>query len=395
MFTHLLARRAATTTDTSLKDVLERHPGIISFAGGLPDERAFDLATLREIAAEVAADPLCWQYAPTEGLMALREALSASARADGIVAGPDEVLITEGSQQGLDLCARLLIEPGDAVLIEAPGYIGALRAFENAEARIIGVPLDDDGLCVDRLAELARRHRPKLLYTAPTFQNPTGTTLPLERRRRVLEIAAECGFLVLEDHAYRAIRFEGEEIPPLKALPGGERVIYAGSFSKALVPGVRVGWLIADAELIRHMALLKQGTDLAGNTFGQRLVLRWLETRKIEPPIALYRQKRDQTLRALAAHLRGDVHWNRPQGGFFLWVRLGPGGDSRTLLTLAKREGVSFVPGPSFGGEAAGFRFSYSQVPLEAIDEGVRRLAAAVALLREADGAAGPQAAAG
>lgn len=378
MFAHLLARRAAGAADASLKDVLETHAGIISFSGGLPDERAFDLAGLREIAARVAADPLTWQYAPTEGLWRLRQALGEHCREIGIEATPEQIVVTEGSQQGLDLCARLFVDPHDAVLIEAPGYLGALRAFENAEARLIPVSLDDDGLLVDRVAELARRHRPKLLYTASDFQNPTGATLALDRRRRLLELAAEHDFLILEDHAYRALRFEGEAVPPLKALSGGERVLYAGSFSKSLVPGVRVGWLAADAELIQRLALLKQGTDLAGNTFGQRFVLHWLKERGLNPPVDVYRRKRDRALAALSRHMPPGVRWNRPQGGFFLWVRLPPELDTRVLLAEAKGRGVSFVPGPSFGGLPQEFRFSYSQVPLDAIDEGVHRLATAL-----------------
>jgi len=309
------ATRARGEADSSLKEVLESFPGVISFAGGLPDEKAFPVDELAKIVQETSRDPAAWQYLPTEGHPALREAIARHMADLGVEAGPENVLITQGSQQGLDLVAKLFVDPGDHVLMEAPGYLGAIGAAQNYEAEIWDVPVGDDGLDLERLREAPGGA--KYLYTVSTFHNPTGCSIPLARRPQILEIASAKGFYIVEDGAYRELCFEGRPDPPLKSFDREGRVIYLGSFSKALVPGVRVGWIVAAPQIIRTLALLKQSTDLASNTLGQLFVLRWLETHGLTPPVDLYRKKRDSALNALEREMPAGVSWNRPKGGFF------------------------------------------------------------------------------
>lgn len=389
MLHRLIAKRASKPQDSALKDVLLTFPGVISFAGGLPDEQAFDMELIAEITQSIVGRRASWQYLETEGYLPLREALAEHMGTMGVAATARNILITNGSQQGLDLIAKLLIDPGDRVLIEGPGYLGGLGAFDNYESRLVPIPLDDEGLDLEALERVLEGERglarepdagempgSKFLYTVSTFQNPTGATLPLERRRRLLELAKQHGFLIVEDGAYHLLRYDGEPIPPIKSLDQEGTVIYLGSLSKVLVPGIRVGWIAADEEIINRLALLKQATDLAGNTFGQLFAERWLREVGLRPPIDLYRKKRDGAMEALQQLVPEGVRFSRPAGGFFFWLQFPQGIDTHTMLPLAKENGVVYVPGSAFGGAANTIRFSFSQVPLDQIDEGVRRLAA-------------------
>lgn len=375
---NLLAARALGPADSSLKDVLVSRPGVISFAGGLPDEKAFDLAAIREIAAEVSADRSTWQYTETEGWLPLREQVAAHMSKLGVACSAANVLITQGSQQALDLVGKLLLDPGDRVLIEAPGYLGAIQAFESYEATLVPVALDDDGIIPASCDAAAQSGPAKLLYTVSTFQNPTGATLAPKRRQHLLHAAERFGGLILEDGAYHHLAYDAPAPPPLAAQDPDGRVVYMGSFSKSLLPGVRVGWIVARPEIIEHLSLLKQAGDLASNTFGQRFVATWLDAYGLTPPVDLYRTKRDLALAALQEHMPEGVTWNRPQGGFFLWLRLPEHLDAVKLARIAQQTGVSFVPGVAFGGPSNTLRFSFSQVDPDDIDEGVRRLAQAI-----------------
>lgn len=367
------ARRVARQTDSSLKEVLESFPGVISFAGGLPDEQVFPVEQIAAVVDEIAHAPVAWQYLPTEGHPALREAIAGYMAELGVEAGVDNVLITQGSQQALDLVAKALVDPGDRVLMEAPGYLGAIGAAQNYEAELYDVPVGAGGIDLDRLADAPKGA--KYLYTVSTFHNPTGCSIPRDHRPRILEIAASKEIYVVEDGAYRELCYDGQPEPPIKSFDQEGRVIYLGSFSKALVPGVRVGWIVADREIIRTLALLKQATDLATNTLGQLFVLRWLERYGLRPPVDLYRQKRDRALAALEQAMPPGVSWNRPRGGFFLWLELPRGLDAGEMLRHARRNGVTYVPGAAFRGPRNALRFSFSQVPLEEIEPGVQRLA--------------------
>lgn len=380
----LFARRVAGLGDSSLKEVLESFPGVISFAGGLPDERAFPVEQIDEIVRRISKEHAAWQYLPTEGAPALREAIAEHVGRYGIKADVDNVLITQGSQQGLDLIAMALVDPGDPVLVEAPGYLGAIGAVQNYEAQICDVPVGDEGIDPDQLEAIAQSAKgAKFLYTAATHHNPTGTSIPLANRRRIYEIAGRYGFLIVEDEAYRELTFEGAPNPPIQSLDEEGRVVYLGSFSKSLVPGVRVGWIVADRRLIRALALLKQSVDLASNTLGQLFVLHWLREYGLRPPMELYREKRDLALEALQAEMPQGVAWNRPRGGFFLWMRLPEELDAAGMLPLARQNGVTYVPGSAFRGPKNALRFSFSQVSKDDIAPGVKRLARTIQQWRE------------
>lgn len=376
MFAHLYADRAASLQDSSLKEVLETRAGVISFAGGLPDEKAFEFDTIADVCGEVAKDPKAWQYAPTEGFMDLREAIAASLEKIGIRATGEHVLITSGSQQGLDLINKIFVNPGDRVYVEAPGYIGSLKAIENYQGQAVPIPLEADGLSVDALQE--NIEPAKYLYTVPTFQNPAGYTLSQHKREAVLNQSISRGFLIVEDGAYHELRYEGEQLAPIKSMDQAGHVIYLGSFSKTLVPGIRVGWIVAHPEIIHKLILVKQATDLAGGSFGQRFALTWLTRYGIRPPNALYQEKRDRALACLERSMPPGVSWNRAQGGFFLWLTLPTSINTQRLLVSAKARGVSFVPGYAFGGAAHALRFSFSQVALSDIEPGVSRLAESI-----------------
>lgn len=367
------AKRAAALSDSSLKEVLETHPGIISFAGGLPDEQAFPIEQIQEVARRIATSPRAWQYLPTEGDPALREAVAEHVTSFGIQAGVDNILITQGSQQALDLISMAFIDPGDKVLLEAPGYLGAIGAVQNYEAEIVDIPVGEEGVDPDRLAQAPQGA--KFFYTVSTFHNPTGCSIPVDKRRELLEVAAAKNFLIVEDGAYRELCFDGDAQPPIKSFDTDERVIYLGSFSKSLVPGVRVGWVVAAKEIIKRLALLKQAVDLASNTLGQLFVLHWLREYGLRPPVELYKEKRDRALAALEKEMPPDVAWNRPQGGFFLWIRLPALLDATAMLSRARQEGVTYVPGAAFRGAPSSLRFSFSQVQPEEIAPGVERLA--------------------
>lgn len=377
MYDGLFARRARTAADSSLKAVLETAPGVISFAGGLPDENAFDMERICDVAAAAAADRAAWQYPPTEGFVTLREEIAAYAGSLGITADPENVLITQGSQQGLDLINMLLIDEGDRVLMEAPGYLGAIGAAKNYQCHLVPVPLESDGASIETLETAGKGA--KYFYTVSTFQNPAGYTLSLEKRLQALDVAERHGFLIVEDGAYHQLRYQGADVPPIKRFDQSGRVIYLGSFSKVLAPGVRIGWIVADKAIIDRLALLKQATDLSGSSFGQRFVLRWLREFGIAPPLDLYRAKRDEADRCLRTFMPPGVDWNRAEGGFFFWVTLPRHVDAGALLAVAKERGVTFVPGYAFGGAEHAFRFSFSQVALHEVEIGVRRLREAIA----------------
>lgn len=378
LFEQLFANRAAGDLDDSLAEVLISRPGVISFSGGLPDPAVFEMEKIQAVAAEISSDPLTWQYTPTEGWMPLRERMSQWMREAGVPTEPENILITHGSQSALDLVAKALLDPGDAVLVESPGYLGGLKAIQSFEGRLVPIPLDEEGLDPEAVEKAAMERRPKFLYTVSTFQNPTGATLSLERRRRLVELAEKHGFLIVEDGAYESLRYEGQPLPSLAQLDQAGRVIYLGSFSKSLIPGVRIGWIRAHRTLAARFALLKQAADLATNTFGQRFVHLWIERHGVKPPLERYRQKRDLCGQALNKRLQGAARWQTPQGGFFYWLALRDEIDAAELLVTAREEGVSFAPGFAFGGPGNTLRLSFSQCDPAEIEPGVERLARAL-----------------
>jgi 2-aminoadipate transaminase len=375
--------------------VAARRSDVISFAAGYPAAELFPLDELRAIATDLlggSGDAI--QYGPTRGYAPLIEALAAEMTRRHVAATPPELLITTGSQQGLDLVARVLVAPGDPVLVELPTFTGAISAFRNAQARLVGVRQDRDGLDLDDLARvtaalLREGTPPKLLYVVPNFQNPTGRLLPEDRRRALLAWAEQHDCLLVEDDPYGALYFEGEVSPdavrPLKADDESGRVVYLSSFSKTLAPGFRVGWMAGLAALVERFEIAKQAGDLATGSLDQRIaseaIRRGVVDRLVPRLRAAYRARRDALVGALRARLADRMSWTIPHGGFFLWATLPDGEHDETLLERALEEGVIFVSGSAFFVDGSGHdtvRLAFSTASGAQIDEGVARLARAL-----------------
>jgi len=354
-----LSAQLADVRSSPVRDILEltQREEVISFAGGLPAPELFPAeliagAFAAALAPTVAARAL--QYSATEGDPQLRELLAGRLALRGLdTACPAEILVTTGSQQALGLVASALLDRGDSVLVENPSYLAAIQCFALAGARMVPVTCDDDGLDPDALPALIARHDPKFLYLVPTFQNPTGRTLPDERRARLAEIAAEHGLWIVEDDPYGELRYDGEPLRPIAAYPGAEdRTVSISSLSKVLAPGLRIGWLRAPAALLPALTISKQAADLHTSTVDQHAARVSLQAADIDEHIARicreYRLRRDALLDNLAAALPPGSAFNRPAGGMFVWARLPAGWDAAELLAAALRHDVAFVPGAPF-----------------------------------------------
>lgn len=372
-------------------------PDTITFSGGFPAAETFPVAALHQIVDELlqrdAAVTL--QYTPTEGLASSRVAVAELVAAtQGTRPEPSGVLVTSGGIEALELLSRVFVEPGDVVAVEAPTYLGALMAFSGAEATVMGVPMDEDGLQVD---ELERRlagggPAPKLCYVIPDHQNPTGLSLSLERRRALVELCRHHGVLIVEDVAYRELGFDGSPLPSLWSLDP-ESVVQIGTFSKILFPGVRLGWAIGPPEVTAAMSGAKQNSDQCSGALGQRIMVEFVRDGRFPAHLAaaraLYERRATAMLGALERHMPEGTTWTRPQGGFFVWVTA-PGADVVAMAAKADRERVAFVPGSPFYADDQGVdqaRLAYSGVPEDRITEGVRRFARL--LRQELDGRAG------
>jgi 2-aminoadipate transaminase len=365
--------------------IVARHGGdIVSFAVGSPAPEALALTRTGELMDDVLArdGTRALTYGVTEGEPELREIVAAEARSRGIDAGADEVIVTAGALQAIDLACRVFVRPGDVVVTESPAFANALSAFRNHGARILEVPADERGIDVSAAARALRQRgeRAKLFFIVPNFQNPTGATLDEERRDGLLTLAESHGAVVIEDDPYAALRYRGDDLAPLAARDR-DRVVHLGSFSKTFLPGIRVGWAIADPVTIRRMVAAKQTMDSSTSTLGQRLVIAFYRRGAFGDHIAtlrkLYAEKQAAARTALAREFgdEGTVSWNDPEGGFYLWLRTGV--NTRELLDVALEEGVAFVPGDAFtttSGSRDALRFSYSSPVPERIAEGVRRL---------------------
>ncbi|MFJ6571656.1 PLP-dependent aminotransferase family protein [Streptomyces sp. NPDC091292] len=352
-----LAARATAIGGSPVRDILAvtARPEVINFAGGLPAPELFDsegvAAAFQDVLARTPARAL--QYATTEGEPTLRTALAERTTARGLTTAPDDLLVTTGSQQGLSLLATVLVEPGDTVLVETPCYLAALQAFAYAGARVVPVPCDGDGIDPDALDALVAAHRPKLLYAVPTFQNPTGRTLPGERRAAIASVAARRGLWIVEDDPYGELRFEGERVPWIASYPGAEdRTVLLGTFSKVMAPGLRLGWLRAPDAVRRACVVAKQAADLHTPTVNQLAAARYLADRDLDAHVVrvarAYGERRDAMLGGLEGALPGGATWSRPSGGMFLWARLPEGYDSAALLASVVAHDVAYVPGAPF-----------------------------------------------
>lgn len=375
--------------DTLIRDLLAmmERPDAISFSIGLPSPDLMPMdayrRTLDELVAEIGSSLV--MHVPTEGHTPLRETMCSWMAARGVASNPSEILIMSGSQQGLDLIARALLSPGDTIIIEEPSYFGALQVFRSARVRFVGVPVDDQGMRMDLLAAALERHKPKLIYTLPTFQNPSGATMSLERRKMLLELAWRHAVPVVEDDPYSELRYEGEHLPSLKALDDRGHVIYSSTFSKILFPGLRLGWLVAPRPVIRQLALAKQSMDLHSNGPGQwvvdRMIRRGIYERHLRTIIGAYGRRRDIMDAALRRDTPDGLTWRTPQGGFYIWCRLPERTDRSRLLAQAAEAGVAFLPGWNcFLDDPASLniRLNFTFLDEEKIGDGVARLLEAV-----------------
>jgi 2-aminoadipate transaminase len=386
----LFARRAQAMKSSAMRDLMAvtARPDIISLAGGLPDTSTFpaeDLAALMtRVAVDASAQAL--QYSPTEGLDDVKDAIVQVMAAEDMEVEREDLLVTTGGQQVIDLVCKTLIDPGDVVVAEAPTYPGAVPVFVSYQADVVQIEMDDDGMRIDVLrAELERLDRdgrsPKFIYTVPSFQNPAGVTLSLERRRELVRIAHERELLVLEDNPYGLLRYEGSPLPTLYSLDGGHFVIYLGTFSKILSPGLRIGWTAAPPPVLDKLNLGKGGVDLCSATLSQHFVATYFAERDwrtyVRTQVDLYRRRRDVMLEALDEHLPREATWTQPNGGLFIWARLPDYIDTTDLLARALRENVAFVPGRAAyldGRGGSEMRLNFSGITDDDIREGVRRV---------------------
>ena len=385
-----MVRGAESSPVRELLALTER-PGVISFAGGLPAPELFDVAGLRSAFAEALSDGAgqrSLQYSTTDGDPMLRRLVAERLTTRGLPTGADDLLITSGSQQALTLIATLMLDPGDRVLVEEPSYLAALQCFKLARAVCVPVPCDDDGLDPDALPGLIAEHRPKLLYTTPTFHNPTGRTLPLERRLAVASVMADAGVFVVEDDPYGELRYAGAPVPAIASLAeASDRVLAISTLSKIAAPGLRLGWVRAPHELLRPLTIAKQAADLHSSTVAQVAAALWLEQCDLDAHIGRlrteYGRRRDALLDGLAGALPPGSRHNRPGGGMFVWARLPDGYDAAEFLPRALERDVAFVPGEHFFSgppDRATLRLSFTTHGPEEIALGLERLAGAFAV---------------
>jgi 2-aminoadipate transaminase len=405
----LFAARTRSMKSSAMREMmaLTERPDVISLAGGLPDTSTFAPELYAKLMAQVASDSTAraLQYGPTDGMKAAVDCIVEVMAAEGTLIDRGEVIVTTGGQQVIDLVCKALIDPGDVIVAEAPTYPGAVPTFGAYQAQVAQIEMDADGMPIDELEVTLDRlqsqgRRPKFIYTIPNFQNPGGVTMSLARRRRLVEVARERELLVLEDNPYGLLRYEGEPLPTLYALDaaevgrggGADLVIYLGTFSKILSPGLRLGWAVAPRPVLEKLNLGKQGADLCSSPVTQLFVAAYFgETDAEGAPLwrsyieqlkELYARRRDVMLQSLADHFGDAARWTTPQGGLFIWATLDERIDTTDLLALARGEGVAFVPGRAAYVDgrsgASSMRLNFAGVTEQDIREGTRRIGKAV-----------------
>jgi 2-aminoadipate transaminase len=390
-FENLFSDRIKDLPPSPIRELLKiaQKPGIISLAGGNPSPDTFPVEKIKECFFSVIEKD--WkrilQYSPTEGIVDLIDVILDYSRKQGISCERENLLITTGSQQGMDLICKVLLNPKDEVLVELPSYPGGLHTLKSYQARLTGVPVDDNGIRIDILEEVLKDRQkygkmPKFIYIIPTFQNPAGVTLSQERRKKIIELAERFGVVIVEDDPYAALRYEGHKINPIKALDSNEQVIYMSSFSKTFCPGVRVAWIIAHKDIIRKMVIGKQGVDLHTSSLNQAIIAEYCKRNYLESHLQeilyFYKQKRDIMLESIERNFYGKAHWTKPEGGFFIWMTLDKTVDTRKLLPKAVEEGVVYVPGSAFcvdDSNKNSMRLSFATVSNDNIRKGIEILA--------------------
>lgn len=387
------ATRLAGMTTSVIRDILRtaQAPDAISMSGGWPDAALFPTERMAIIAEEALTrrPQMALQYGPTQGLPELRALLADRMRAKGIACQTEDIVITSGAQQALDLIGRILLNDGDRVLVENPTFIGALQSFRAYSAQFTGVPMDTDGILPEALAQAAQREDTKCAYLIPTYQNPTGATMPPDRRLGVLHVLTSVGIPIIEDDPYGELCYEGSTATPLAALDGGHAsVIYLGSFSKILAPGLRLAWAICPPSVAQQLVTAKQGADLHTSTLSQAIAIGFMERGWLDEQIArireTYRQRRDVMVAALRQELPPEAAFGVPEGGLFVWLRLPDQVDTTALLARAVQHNVTFVPGAPFHIDGRGancLRLTFATLAPERIRQGIRALGE---VLREA-----------
>lgn len=380
------AKRMDNIKASEIRELLKltQRPEVISFAGGLPAPELFPVEELKRVAKEVLEEngTAALQYGPTEGYEPLREKIVERMKKVNVDVSVDNILVTSGSQQGLDFAARIFINPGDVIICESPSYLGAINAFKAYEPKFIEVATDDYGMIMEDLEKaLEENDNAKFIYVIPDFQNPSGKTWSEERRKKLVELANKHNVAILEDNPYGELRFEGEFLPAVKHYDTEGRVIFLGTFSKIFCPGLRLGWVAADEEVLNKFIMVKQGADLQSSTISQMEVAKFLETYDIEEHIEklkkVYKKRKDLMIKTMEEEFPEGVKFTNPEGGLFTWVVLPEHINARELAVKALERNVAFVPGGSFfpnGGNENTFRMNYSNMDEERIVEGVKRL---------------------
>jgi len=387
----LFSDRAKKFRKSEIRELLKvtESPDIISFAGGLPNPATFPIKELQDISNYILKNhgKEALQYGTTEGYRELRKILAERAYKDGINVTEENVLITGGSQQALDIIGKIFLEPGDTAIVGLPSYLGGLNAFRSYECNMVGIPLDKDGMIIDVLEEkikelIKEKIIPKFIYVIPTFQNPAGVVLSEKRRKKLLDIANEHDLLIIEDDPYSRLRYNGNPIKPLKSFDDEDRVIYMSTFSKILSPGFRLAWVIGDAEIIKKMVIAKQAMDLCTNTFTQHLAYEFIRRGSLDlhilKIIEIYKPKRDIMIKSIEEYFPEGYTCNRPEGGMFAWVTLPEYIDTEKMFIEAIKEKVAYVHGRAFYVDGSGgntMRLNFSYPSNEQIEEGIKRLA--------------------
>jgi 2-aminoadipate transaminase len=385
----IFSETAKRVKASEIREILKltQKPGIISLAGGLPNPQTFPLEDIKKIVNDVLnSNNNGLQYGLTEGDPELRQYIAKMMAKYGIECTPDDILITNGSQQGLDLVSKILIDPGDIVLVEAPSYLGALSAFRSYLCKFVDVPSDNEGIRTDLLIETLETlkedgKKPKLLYLVPNFQNPTGITTSEKRRKEIIKIANDYDFIVIEDNPYGELRYEGQHLKAIKSYDTDGRVIYLGTFSKILAPGFRIAWAVGNGELIKKMVIAKQAVDLHTNTFGQRIATLYCQNyldKHLVKILNFYKVKREVMLSSLDEFMPKECTWTRPEGGMFNWVELPEYVDTKEMFTDAINSNVAYVIGSAFYIEDTlgrnTMRLNFSFPKDEELNLGIKRL---------------------
>ncbi|MGZ4108164.1 MAG: aminotransferase-like domain-containing protein [Actinomycetota bacterium] len=384
-YVDLYARRTSGMSASEVRALfaVASRPEVVSLAGGMPFVQALPTEHVLEVVESVLSEraDVALQYGGGQGSPTLRERLAMLMAEEDTEVDPDDILVTTGAQQALDLVGKVLIDPGDRIVVEAPSYVGALSAFSAYEPAFVHVDLDDDGLVVEQLEEaLLAGPRPKFVYTVPNFHNPAGVTMSYERRRRLVTLCREAHVPIVEDNPYGMLRFEGERLPTLRSLDP-QNVIYLGTVSKVFSPGVRVGWAVAEPGVLQRLILAKEAADLCGSNFMMLVTERYFSgdtwRANLATLVETYRARRDAMLEALSEHFPEDARWTRPAGGFYVWATLPEYVDTRSMLAAAVERRVAYVPGTGFYADGRGtrqMRLAFCFPPEDRIREGVRRL---------------------